>query len=85
MAMKAFHMLKLTQRTVKSTDIKKSLHLLFDRDLSGFFLRVSPTGKRYYHVQYIRGTKVKRIKLRQHVIIAPDQAKTKAMDATLVL
>ncbi len=71
---------KLTKRAVESIQpLEKNEQLIWDSELKGFGVRVFPTGRRTYFVQYrnqFGGTRRKKIGV--HGIITADQAREEA-------
>ncbi|HJU20475.1 MAG TPA: tyrosine-type recombinase/integrase [Stellaceae bacterium] len=74
-------MAKLTKRTVDTARPEEREFFLWDDDLPGFGLRVFPSGKRSYVVQYKLGGRhgrTRRISLGLHGKLTPDEARKKA-------
>ena len=46
---------KLTKRIVDAADIQATEHFVWDSDIPGFGLRVLPSGRKGYVVQYRAG------------------------------
>lgn len=72
-------MAKLTKRTVESAEAKTAEQMLWDGDLPGFGVRVFPSGRRSYLVQYRIGRRSRRITLGPHGVLTLDQARGMAI------
>ncbi|MSU91531.1 tyrosine-type recombinase/integrase [Rhodobacteraceae bacterium 2CG4] len=68
-------MFKLTKRTVEAVESRATDYLIWDRDMRGFGLRVYPSGKRTYLVQYRAGRRTRRITLGQHGVLTAEEAR----------
>lgn len=71
---------KLTKRTVESLKPREADYLAFDSDVSGFGVRVLPSGRKTYLVQYRSGGRTRRVKIGRHGTITADEARTKAKE-----
>jgi len=74
-------MTRITKRTVDSTKPSDKTSYLWDSDLSGFGLKILPSGRKTYIVQYRmggRGGKTRRFTLGVHGSITTDQARKEA-------
>ena len=72
---------KLTKRAVDALTSTQRDQFLWDTDLSGFGLKVTPKGKKVYLLQYRmggRGTPAKRYTIGQHGSWTPDAARKEA-------
>ena len=69
---------KLTKRIVEAAETRDKEYLIFDDELPGFGLRVMPSGKRSYVVQYRIGTRVRRMSLGVSSVLKPEQARRQA-------
>lgn len=69
---------KLTKRVVDGLkpDIKERLYL--DDELKGFGLRIAPTGRKTFVVQYRAGGRVRRVKIGRMGAVTPEQARNQA-------
>lgn len=71
-------MFKLTKRAVEGLKAAPSDYLVWDRDLRGFGLRVYPSGKKAYLIQYRAGRRTRRLTVGQHGAFTADEARTRA-------
>ncbi|WP_170326245.1 site-specific integrase [Ruegeria arenilitoris] len=71
-------MFKLTKRAVEGLSIETKEYLVWDRDMRGFGLRVYPSGKKTYLVQYRAGRRTRRITIGQHGVLTAEEARTQA-------
>jgi hypothetical protein len=69
---------KITKRLVEAAEVRKKDYIICDNELRGFAVRVLPSGKRYYIVQYRIGTRYRRMSLGQHGVLTTEKARTKA-------
>jgi integrase len=69
---------KLTKRVVDAARAGDGERFLWDPELPGFGLRVRPSGRRYYVVQYRSNGRTRRLTLGPHGALTPDQARRKA-------
>ena len=74
-------MTKLTKRTVEAAEPKEAEYMLWESDTPGFGVRVLPSGKKTYMIQYRVGTRTRRMALGYHGILTVDQARTQAITA----
>jgi integrase len=74
-------MAKLTKRVVESAEVRAQEYMIWDGDIAGFGLRVLPSGRRSYLVQYRVGTRSRRLTLGAHGMLTPDQARSMAIQA----
>jgi integrase len=73
---------KITKRAVDAIRPRDTDQFLWDRDLKGFGLKVTPAGNKVYLLQYRmggRGTSTKRVTLGRHGALTPDQARKEAI------
>lgn len=71
---------KLTVRTVESVVPGSSDIFLWDTDLTGFGLRVKPTGLKTYFIQYrTKGGTSRRYTIGRHGVLKPEEARTRAL------
>jgi len=71
-------MFKLTKRAVEGFAVETKEYLVWDRDMRGFGLRVYPSGKKTYLVQYRAGRRTRRITIGQHGVLTAEEARTHA-------
>jgi integrase len=72
---------KITKRAVDSVAPGGADQFLWDRDLKGFGLKVTPAGNKVYILQYRkggRGAPTKRITIGRHGALTPEQARREA-------
>jgi integrase len=69
---------KLTKRTVEKLEIAQEDYFVWDADLSGFGVRVLPSGRKTYLVQYRSGGRSRRRSIGQHGVLTADQARLEA-------
>jgi integrase len=69
---------KLTKRVVDGARTEGSERFLWDPELPGFGLRVRPSGRRYYVIQYRLKGRTRRLTLGPHSALTPDRARKKA-------
>ena len=70
---------KLTKRTVDAAEVRSSDYFVWDDELPGFGLRVLPSGRKRYVVQYRAGRRSRRISLGPSTVLACEQARNQAM------
>ena len=70
---------KLTKRIVDAADIRPADYFIWDDDLPGFGLRVMPSGRKGYMVQFRAGRRSRRMSLGPSSVLTCDQARTRAM------
>ena len=69
---------KISHRTVEALTVEKDT-VFWDSELSGFGVRVYPTGSKFYIVQTrARGRPGKRVTVGRHVVITPTEARRRA-------
>ena len=69
---------KLTKRTVETLAVLAKDYITFDTELAGFGIRVMPSGKRFFLVQYRRHGRTRRVMIGQFGIITAEQARREA-------
>lgn len=72
--------MKLTKRYIDSLECKSKDYFVWDDELSGFGVRVFPTGRKQFVVQYRHGKISRRMSLGRYGAIVPDQARKMAME-----
>jgi integrase len=73
---------KITKRTVDAMQAGPRDRFMWDTELAGFGLKVTPAGKKLYVYQYRRGgrsTPTRRVTIGPHGALTPDQARKKAV------
>jgi integrase len=70
--------LKLTKRTVESLDIRAKDYITFDADIPGFGVRVMPSGKRFFLIQYRRHGRTRRVMIGQFGPVTSEIARREA-------
>lgn len=73
--------MKLTKSKIDKISAKTKDYFAWDTDLTGFGLKITPTGSKIYIVQYRnggRGTPTKRYKIGKHGTVTPDEARKAA-------
>ena len=72
-------MTKLTKRVAEGAAAAETEYTIWDDEIPGFGLRVLPSGRRNYMIQYRVGTRTRRMTLGPHGILTAEQARTMAM------
>jgi integrase len=72
---------KITKRLVDATEPRPAEYFVWDTDIPGFGLRVLPTGRKSYVVQYRVGRRSRRISLGPCSVLSCDQARNRAIAA----
>ncbi len=72
-------MTKITKRSVDAATPTDKEYFLWDDELKGFGLRIHPSGRKIYLVQFRTGGRVRRIKIGLHGALTPDNARTEAI------
>jgi integrase len=72
-------MAKLTKRVVDAAEIRAGEYFLWDEDLPGFGLRVLPSGRKRYIIQYRAGRRSRRISLGPSTVLTCEQARNRAI------
>jgi integrase len=70
---------KLTKRIVDAADIRASEYFIWDDDIPGFGLRVLPSKRKSYIVQYRAGRRSRRMSLGLSTVLTCEQARTRAI------
>jgi integrase len=70
---------KLTKRIVEAAEARDKDYIIFDADLPGFGIRILPSGKRSYLVQYRAGRSFRRMALGLHGILTAEKARAEAI------
>jgi integrase len=69
---------KLNKRVVDAARPKQSDYIIFDKELPGFGLRVLPSGKKSYLVQYRAAGRTRRYTFGRHGPMTPEEARREA-------
>ena len=70
---------KLTKKVVEGADVRPTDYFLWCDDLPGFGVRILPSGKRSYLVQYRAGGRSRRAVIGLHGRLTTDEARKEAM------
>ena len=68
----------ISRRTVEGLPVGEQEAVFWDRELSGFGVRVYPSGSKVYLVQTRAGGKSRRVTIGRHGLLTPEQARRKA-------
>tara|TARA_E500000305_G_scaffold109307_1_gene113934 strand:+ start:847 stop:2004 length:1158 start_codon:yes stop_codon:yes gene_type:complete len=71
-------MARLSKRVVEAADIRPSDYFVWDDALPGFAVRVMPTGRKSYVIQYRKGGRTRRVSLGMHGKVTVEEARTTA-------
>jgi integrase len=66
---------------VEAAEVRPSEYVLWDGDIPGFGVRVMPSGRKGYLVQYRVGTRSRKLALGSHGVLTVDQARARAIQA----
>lgn len=72
-------MTKLTKRVVDAAEAREADYFIWDDEIHGFGLRILPSGRKGYVVQYRAGRRSRRMSLGQSTVLTCEQARTRAM------
>ena len=70
---------KLTKRIVDAAEAQAAEYFVWDNDIPGFGLRVLPSGRKGYVVQYRAGRRSRRISLGPATVLTCEQARNRAI------
>lgn len=70
---------KLTKRVIDAAEIQAAEYFIWDDELPGFALRVLPSGRKGYIVQYRAGRRSRRMSLGPSTVLTCEQARTRAI------
>ena len=70
---------RLTKRIVDAAEIRASEYFIWDDDIPGLGLRVLPSGRKGYVVQYRAGRRSRRMSLGPSTVLTCEQARTRAI------
>jgi len=69
---------KITKRLVEAAEPQDKDYIICDDDLAGFAVRILPSGRRSYIVQYRIGNRYRRMSLGAHGVLTPEKARRMA-------
>lgn len=69
---------KITKRLVEAAKPQDKDYIICDDDLAGFAVRILPSGRRSYIVQYRIGNRYRRMSLGAHGVLTPEKARRMA-------
>jgi site-specific recombinase XerD len=70
--------IKITKRSVEALKVAPKDYIAFDTDLPGFGVRVMPSGKRFFLVQYRRHSRTRRLMIGQFGVVTAELARREA-------
>jgi integrase len=70
---------KLTKRLVDAADVRGAEYFIWDDDIHGLGLRILPSGRKGYVVQYRAGRRSRRISLGASTVLTCEQARHRAI------
>ncbi|WP_445809823.1 integrase arm-type DNA-binding domain-containing protein [Yoonia sp.] len=70
---------KLTKRLIDAAETQPTEYFVWDSDIPGFGLRVLPSGRKGYVVQYRAGRRSRRISLGPNTVLTCEQARIRAI------
>jgi len=70
---------KLTKRKIDAAEVQEKEYFIWDDTLPGFGLRVLPSGRKSYIVQYRAGRRARRMSLGPNSVLACEQARGQAI------
>jgi integrase len=70
---------KLTKRVVDAAEIRATDYFVWDDELPGFGLRIMPSGRKGYTVQFRAGRRSRRMSLGPSTVLSCEQARNRAM------
>lgn len=71
---------KLTKRTVDSLHPKSKDYFVWDTQITGFGIRIMPSGAKTYQAQYRKGGRTRRVSVGRHGNITVDEARNLAKE-----
>jgi integrase len=72
---------RLSKRVVEAAEVRPFEYVIWDGDIPGFGVRVMPTGRKGYLVQYRVGTRSRKLALGPPGVLTVDQARARAIQA----
>lgn len=76
---------KLTKRVIDSSHRRDQDYILFDSQMPGFGLRVLPSGKKSFIIQYRRNRHTRRLTFGRYGTMTAEQARAKAIELLAVV
>ena len=73
---------KITKRLVDAAEARSAEYFVWDSEIPGFGLRVLPSGRKGYVVQYRAGRRSRRISLGPSTVLTCEQARSRAMTSS---
>lgn len=73
-------MVALSKTRVEAFEVKGRDYFVWDDEVAGFGVRIMPSGKRTYMVQYRAGGRTRRVKIGQHGVLTADEARKRARE-----
>jgi len=70
--------IKITKRSVEALKVTPKDYIAFDTDLPGFGVRVMPSGKRFFLLQYRRHGRTRRVMIGQYGVVTAELARREA-------
>jgi len=70
---------KLTKRTIDATEPQATEFFIWDESIPGFGVRIMPSGRKSFVVQYRAGRRPRRMSLGPSTVLTCDQARTRAI------
>jgi len=72
--------MKLTKRAIDNLIPRSGEYFAWDDEIKGFGVRVSPSGRMTYLIQYRSGGRTRRVKISTTTILTPDEARSRAKE-----
>jgi len=70
---------KLTKRIVDAAEVRAAEYFIWDDDIPGLGLRILPSGRKGYIVQYRAGRRSRRMSLGPSTVLTCEQARNRAI------
>ena len=70
---------RLTKKLIESSPTTEKDHIIFDDELPGFGLRLLPSGRKIFIIQYRIGRRARRLTIGPYPIFIPETARTEAI------
>lgn len=74
-----FAMAKLTKRFVEGLTAEEKDYVVFDSEVNGFGIRVMPSGRKSYVIQYRTGGRTRRMVIGRHGTVTSEEARKEAV------